>query len=115
MYKLNKEDINSLKKVEIYFKQIREGYKRCSSVKEDTMVSDIYTKLTGKVEKNFACGQCSFRMYKTVGDAYWQALKELESTTDDTKTNTPKKNNTTTKKTKTNDRQRKARVAKEKD
>lgn len=113
MYKLNKEDIKSLKKVEEFFKQIREGYKRCSSVKEDTMVSEIYTKLTGKVENNFACGQCSFRMYKTVGDAYWEALKELESTTDDTKTTTPKKNNTTTKKTKTNERQRRTKTKKD--
>ena len=106
MYKLNKEDIKSLKKVEIYFKQIREGYKRSSSVKEDTMVSEIYTRLTGKVEKNFACGQCSFRMYKTVGDAYWEALKELESTTDDTKTNTQNKNKTTTKTVKTKGKRR---------
>ena len=113
MNKLTKDEINSLKKVEIYFIQIREGYKRCSSVKEDTIVSEIYTKLTGKVEKNFACGQCSFRMYKTVGDAYWQALDALKS--EETDTHTPKKNKTTTKKTKTNDRQRKARVAKEKD
>ena len=102
MNKLTKDEINSLKKVEIYFKQIREGYKRCSSVKEDTMVSEIYTKLTGKVEKNFACGQCSFRMYKVVGDAYFEALKELESTTDDTKTHTPNKNKTTTKTVKKN-------------
>ena len=106
MYKLNKEDIKSLKKVEEFFKQIREGYKRCSSVKEDTMVSDIYTKLTGKVENNFACGQCSFRMYKTVGDAYWEALKTLESTTDDTNTPTPNKNKTTTKTVKTNGKRR---------
>lgn len=111
--KLTKDEINSLKKVEIYFIQIREGYKRSSSVKEDTMVSEIYTKLTGKVENNFACGQCSFRMYKVVGDAYWKALDALNS--DATDTHTPKKNKTTTKKTKTNDRQRKARVAKEKD
>ena len=104
--KLTKDEINSLKKVEIYFIQIREGYKRCSSVKEDTMVSEIYTKLTGKVEKNFACGQCSFRMYKTVGEAYWEALKAFESTTDDTKTTTPKKNNTTTKTVKTNGKRR---------
>lgn len=115
MYKLNKSDIEKLKPLEHYFLQILENYKRSSSVKEDIIVSEIYTKLTGKVEKNFACGQCSFRMYKTVGDAYWEALKTLESTTDDTKTHTPKKNKTTTKKTKTNDRQRKARVAKEKD
>ena len=106
MNKLTKDEINSLKKVEIYFKQIREGYKRCSSVKEDTMVSEIYTKLTGKVEKNFACGQCSFRMYKVVGDAYWEALKELESTTDDTKTNTQNKNKTTTKTVKKNGQRR---------
>lgn len=113
MNKLTKDEINSLKKVEIYFIQIREGYKRCSSVKEDTMVSEIYTKLTGKVEKNFACGQCSFRMYKVVGDAYFETLDALKSEATDT--HTPKKNKTTTKKTKTNDRQRKARVAKEKD
>ena len=70
------------------------------------VVSDIYTKLTGKVEKNFSCGQCSFRMYKTVGDAYWEALKTLESTTDDTKTPTPNKNKTTTKTVKTNGKRR---------
>ena len=113
MNKLTKDEINSLKNVEEFFKQIREGYKRASSVKEDTMVSEIYTKLTGKVENNFACGQCSFRMYKTVGDAYWQALNEVESTTDDTKTPTPKKNNTTTKKTKTNERQRRTKTKKD--
>ena len=106
MNKLTTDEIKSLKKVEIYFKQIREGHKRGSSVKEDTMVSAIYTKLTGKVENNFACGQCSFNMYKVVGDAYFEALKEIESTTDDTKTTTPKKNNTTTKKTNTNGRKR---------
>lgn len=106
MYKLTKDEINSLKKVEIYFIQIREGYKRSSSVKEDTMVSEIYTKLTGRVEKNFACGQCSFRMYKTVGDAYFEALKTLESTTDDTKTTTPNKNKTTTKTVKKNGQRR---------
>lgn len=111
MMKLTKDEINSLKKVEIYFIQIREGYKRSSSVKEDTMVSEIYTKLTGKVENNFACGQCSFRMYKVVGEAYWQALKEIESITDDTKTPTPNKNKTTTKTVKTNG---KRRVTKEK-
>ena len=106
MNKLTKDEINSLKKVEIYFIQIREGYKRSSSVKEDTMVSEIYTKLTGKVEKNFACGQCSFRMYKVVGEAYFDALKTLESTTDDTKTTTPKKNKTTTKTVKKNGQRR---------
>ena len=109
MYKLNKDEIKSLKKVEIYFKQIREGYKRSSSVKEDTMVSEIYTRLTGKVEKNFACGQCSFRMYKTVGDAYWQALKENETTTTTTTDNKPK----TVKKTKTNERQRRTKAKKD--
>lgn len=106
MTKLTKDEINSLKNVEEFFKQIREGYKRCSSVKEDTMVSEIYTKLTGKVENNFACGQCSFRMYKVVGEAYWEALKELESTTDDTKTTTPNKNKTTTKTVKKNGQRR---------
>lgn len=111
MNKLTKDDINSLKKVEIYFIQIREGYKRCSSVKEDTMVSEIYTKLTGKVEKNFACGQCSFRMYKVVGEAYFETLDALKSEATDT--HTPKKNNTTTKKTKTNERQRRTKTKKD--
>ena len=101
MNKLTKDEINSLKKVEIYFIQIREGYKRCSSVKEDTIVSEIYTKLTGKVENNFACGQCSFRMYKTVGDAYWEALKTLDTVAD-----TDKKTKPTTKTVKTNGKRR---------
>ena len=106
MYKLDKSDIEKLKPLESYFIQIQENYKRCSLISEDIVVSEIYTKLTGKVEKNFACGQCSFRMYKTVGQAYFDALKALESTTDDTKTPTPKKNNTTTKTVKTNGKRR---------
>ena len=106
MNKLTTDEIKSLKKVEEFFKQIREGYKRASSIKDDMVVAEIYTKLTGKVEKNFACGQCSFRMYKTVGDAYFEALKTLESTTDDTKTHTPNKNKTTTKTVKKNGQRR---------
>lgn len=106
MYKLTKSDIERLKPLEPYFLQILEHYKRASSIKEDMIVAEIYERITGKKETNFACGQCSFRMYKTVGDAYFEALKTLESTTDETKTNTPKKNNTTTKKTNTNGRKR---------
>ena len=113
MNKLTKDDINSLKKVEEFFIQIREGYKRCSSVKEDIIVAEIYERITGKKETNFACGQCSFRMYKTVGEAYFEALKALESTTDDTNTPTPKKNNTTTKKTNTNERKRRTKAKKD--
>lgn len=112
MNKLTKDEINSLKKVEEFFKQIREGYKRCSSVTEDTMVSEIYTKLTGKIENNFACGQCSFRMYKTVGDAYWEALDALKREATDT---TTKKNDKpkTVKKKKTNERQRRTKAKKD--
>ena len=106
MYKLNKVDIEKLKPLTEYFLQVKEKYKRASSLSEDMLVSEYYEKLTGKVENNFACGQCSFRMYKTVGEAYWEALKTLESTTDDTKTTTPKKNKTTTKTVKTNGKRR---------
>lgn len=113
MYKLDKSDIEKLKPLEPYFLQIRENYKRSSLISEDMLVSEYYEKLTGKVEKNFACGQCSFRMYKTVGDAYWEALNTLESTTDDTKTPTPKKNKTTTKTVKKNERQRRTKAKKE--
>ena len=114
MYKLTKSDIEKLKPLESYFIQIRENYKRCSSVKEDMIVAEIYERITGKKETNFACGQCSFRMYKAVGEAYWQALDALKSEETDT---TTKKNDKpkTVKKSKTNDRQRKARIAKEKD
>ena len=108
MNKLTKDEINSLKKVEEFFIQIREGYKRASSIKEDIIVAEIYERITGKKETNFACGQCSFRMYKTVGEAYWQALKEIE-----TNTPTPKKNNTTTKTVKKNERQRRTKAKKD--
>ena len=112
--KLTKSDIEKLKPLESYFIQIRENYKRCSSVKEDMIVAEIYERITGKKETNFACGQCSFRMYKTVGDAYWQSLDALKSEETDT---TTKKNDKPkeVKKQKTNDRKRKARVTKEKD
>ena len=112
MNKLTKSDIDRLKPLEPYFLEIQEHYKRSSLISEDMIASEYYEKLTGKVENNFACGQCSFRMYKTVGEAYWEALKTLESTTDDTKTPTPKKNKTTTKKTVNKNGQR--RVTKEK-
>lgn len=101
MNKLTKDEINSLKKVEEFFIQIREGYKRASSIKDDMVVAEIYTKLTGKVEKNFACGQCSFRMYKVVGDAYFEALKTLDTVAD-----TDKKTKPTTKTVKTNGKRR---------
>ena len=107
MNKLTTEEIKSLKKVEEFFKQIREGYKRASSIKEDMIVAEIYERITGKKETNFACGQCSFRMYKTVGDAYWEALKENETTT-----NTDNKQNTV-KKTKTNERKRRTKAKKD--
>lgn len=110
--KLTKDEINSLKKVEEFFIQIREGYKRASSIKEDMIVAEIYERITGKKETNFACGQCSFRMYKTVGDVYWQALDALKSEETDT---TTKKNDKpkTVKKQKTNDRQRRTKAKKD--
>lgn len=111
MIKLTKSDIEKLKPLESYFIQIRENYKRCSSVKEDMIVAEIYERITGKKETNFSCGQCSFRMYKTVGEAYWKALDALKS--EETDTTTQKKNNTTTKKTKTNERQRRTKAKKD--
>ena len=82
---LTEKDINALKDMEIYFKQIEQGYKRASSVKEDIIVADIYERITGKKETNFSCGQCVFKMYKTVAHYYYQAL---DSIVKDTKTNT---------------------------
>ena len=75
------------------------------------IVAEIYERITGKKETNFACGQCSFRMYKTVGDAYWQSLDALKS--EETDTTTQKKNNTTTKKTNTNERKRRTKAKKD--
>lgn len=112
MNKLTKDEINSLKKVEEFFIQIREGYKRCSSVKEDMIVAEIYERITGKKETNFSCGQCSFRMYKVVGEAYWKALDAIKSDETDT---TTKKNDKpkAVKKSKTNDRQRRTKTKKD--
>ena len=107
MNKLTKSDIEKLKPLEPYFLQIRENYKRASSIKEDIIVAEIYERITGNKETNFACGQCSFRMYKTVGDAYFEALKENETTT-----NTDNKPNTV-KKTKTNERKRRTKAKKD--
>ena len=107
MNKLTKSDIEKLKPLESYFLQVKEKYKRASTLSEDTLASEYYTKLTGKVENNYTCNQCVFNIYKTVGDAYWQALKENE-----TDTTTPKKTKPTTKKTVKTNGQR--RVTKEK-
>lgn len=104
MYKLNKVDIEKLKPLESYFIQVKEKYKRASALSEDMLVSEYYEKLTGKVEKNFTCNQCVFKIYSTVGQAYWEALDALKS--DATDTTTPKKNNTTTKTVKTNGKRR---------
>lgn len=106
MYKLTKSDIEKLKPLESYFLQVKEKYKRASALSEDMLASEYYEKLTGKKENNFTCNQCVFKIYKTVGDAYWQALKEIETSTDDTKTTTPKKNKTTTKTVKKNGQRR---------
>lgn len=104
MYKLDKSDIEKLKPLESYFIQVKEKYKRASALKEDMLVSEYYTKLTGKVEKNYTCNQCVFKIYSTVGQAYWEALDALKSEATDT--TTPNKNKTTTKTVKTNGKRR---------
>lgn len=111
MMKLTKSDIEKLKQLESYFLQVKEKYKRASALSEDMLASEYYEKLTGKKENNFTCNQCVFKIYSTVGQAYWEALKEIETATDDTKTPTPKKNKTTTKTVKKNGQRR---VTKEK-
>lgn len=104
MYKLDKSDIEKLKPLESYFIQVKEKYKRASALKEDMLVSEYYTKLTGKVEKNYTCNQCVFKIYSTVGQAYWEALDALKSEATDT--TTPNKNKTTTKTVKKNGQRR---------
>lgn len=102
MYKLNKKDIEKLKPLESYVLQVKEKYKRASTLQEDTLASEYYTKLTEKVEKNFTCNQCVFKIYSTVGTAYWEALKALDTVAD-----TDKKTKPTDKKTvKTNGQRR---------
>ena len=104
MMKLTKSDIEKLKPLESYFIQVKEKYKRASALKEDMLVSEYYEKLTGKVEKNFSCNQCVFKIYSTVGQAYWEALNAIKSEEKDT--TTPKKNKTTTKTVKKNGQRR---------
>lgn len=89
MNKLTKSDIKKLKPLEPYFLQVKEKYKRASALSEDMLVSEYYEKLTGKKENNFTCNQCVFKIYKTVGDAYWQALKEIETDTPAKKNDKP--------------------------
>ena len=106
MMKLTKSDIEKLKQLESYFLQVKEKYKRASALSEDMLASEYYEKLTGKKENNFTCNQCVFKIYKTVGDAYWEALKALDTVAD-----TDKKTKPTTKTVKKNG---KRRVTKEK-
>lgn len=101
MYKLDKSDIERLKPLTEYFLQVKEKYKRASSIKEDMLVSEYYEKLTGKVEKNFSCNQCVFKIYSTVGQAFFEALKALDTVAD-----TDKKTKTTTKTVKKNGQRR---------
>ena len=104
MYKLNKSDIEKLKPLTEYFLQVKEKYKRASSIKEDMLISEYYEKLTGKKENNFTCNQCVFKIYSTVGEAYFDALDALKSEATDT--TTPNKNKTTTKTVKKNGQRR---------
>ena len=106
MYKLNKVDIEKLKPLESYFIQVKEKYKRASALSEDMLVSEYYEKLTGKKENNFTCNQCVFKIYSTVGQAYFEALKALDTVED-----TDNKTKPTTKTVKKNG---KRRVTKEK-
>ena len=112
MYKLDKTDIENLKPLVEYFIQVKEKYKRASSLKEDMLVSEYYTKLTGKVEKNYTCNQCVFKIYSTVGQAYFDALDALKSEATDTTTQKTNKTKAV-KKTKTNERQRRTKAKKE--
>ena len=107
MYKLNKVDIEKLKPLESYFIQVKEKYKRASALSEDMLVSEYYENLTGKVENNLSCNQCVFKIYSTVGQAYFEALKALDTVAD-----TDKKTKPTTKTVKKNG---KRRVTKEKE
>ena len=104
--KLTKSDIEKLKQLESYFLQVKEKYKRASALSEDMLASEYYEKLTGKKENNFSCNQCVFKIYSTVGQAYWEALKALDTVAD-----TDKKTKPTTKTVKKNG---KRRVTKEK-
>ena len=106
MNKLTKSDIEKLKPLESYFIQVKEKYKRASALSEDMLVSEYYEKLTGKKENNFTCNQCVFKIYSTVGQAYFDALNALDTVED-----TDKKTKQTTKTVKTNG---KRRVTKEK-
>ena len=106
MMKLTKSDIEKLKQLESYFLQVKEKYKRASALSEDMLASEYYEKLTGKLENNFSCNQCVFKIYSTVGQAYWEALKALDTVAD-----TDKKTKPTTKTVKKNG---KRRVTKEK-
>lgn len=106
MMKLTKSDIEKLKQLESYFLQVKEKYKRASALSEDMLASEYYEKLTGKKENNFSCNQCVFKIYSTVGQAYWEALKALDTVAD-----TDKKTKPTTKTVKKNGQRR---VTKEK-
>lgn len=108
MYKLDKSDIEKLKPLLEYFLQVKEKYKRASTFKDDMLASEYYEKLTGKKETNFTCNQCIFKIYKTVGEAYWQALKEIDTVAD-----TDKKTKPTTKKTVKRNGQRRTKAKKE--
>lgn len=101
MNKLTKSDIEKLKPLESYFIQVKEKYKRASALSEDMLVSEYYEKLTGKKENNFTCNQCVFKIYSTVGQAYFDALNALDTVED-----TDKKTKQTTKTVKTNGKRR---------
>ena len=112
MMKLTKSDIEKLKPLTEYFLQVKEKYKRASALSEDMLISEYYEKLTGKVEKNFSCNQCVFKIYSTVGQAYFDALDALKSEATDTTTQKTNKTKAV-KKTKTNERQRRTKAKKE--
>ena len=78
MRAFNKEELDQLSKLEIYFyTATKAGYKRATTTEQDRTVVSIYAAATGETLRlDPGCGYCSFKIYKTVGEKFYQDLKK---------------------------------------
>lgn len=77
-----------------FYTAVNLQYKNNTSAKLDTEVADIYERASGDVvSRNWACGHCSFELYRKAGNLYYASKgKEEEKPKGDAGVSETKKN-----------------------
>lgn len=62
-----------------FYTAVNLQYKNNTSAKLDTEVADIYERASGDVvSRNWACGHCSFELYRKAGNLYYASKGKEE-------------------------------------